>query len=261
MAAEFRYAARASRSGRRRLFFATILVIVIVLLDLVSGGKVRSAVREGASAIWSAGSRAGEAISASGFFSSRHALEGQISALQQELAQSQAQTAAFAVVQAENASLTQMVHLAQTVPGVTAPVSSSLHSSPYGTFLIGAGSGDGLTQGALVLTAEGFVIGKITDVQSHTALVGELFAPDSSLDIVIDGASVNASGQGGGNAAAEVPRGVTVSPGDPVTAREYGGRPVGVVEHVDSDPASAQSKVLIGLPVSLSSLRFVYVTP
>ena len=149
--------------------------------------------------------------------------------------------------------------LAQTTPGLAAPITSSIVSSPYGTFTIGAGSADGVAQGSLVLTADGFVIGKVTQVQAHQSLVDEVFASGAQTPVSIDGSAVVATGQGG-EAQAEVPHGITVSQNDPVTAPEYGGRPIGIVQHVDSNPANAQQAVYIALPVSLASLQFVYVT-
>ena len=261
MATEFRYAARSSRSGQRRLLAATALVIVLVILDLLSGGKVRSVLRDAAGLIWGAGSHVELAISRSGYFSSRRSLENQISALQEELQEAHTQAAAFSVVEAQNQELSVITHLAASSPGVTAPLASSLIASPYGTFLIGAGSGDGITAGELVETSGGFVVGTISDVQAHTSLVQESFAPNATIDVVIDGASVQAKGQGGGEAIAQIPRTILVSANDPVTAPQFKNKPVGVAEHVNADPASAVSTVLIALPTSLSSLEYVYVTP
>jgi cell shape-determining protein MreC len=261
MHAEFRYAARASRSGRRRLFFATLFVLVLVLLDLLSGGKVRALARNAASSVWDVGSRAWSGISGSGYLSSRASLEAQISTLRDQLQQAQGQAATADVLQQENDALSRMTHLAQTTTGITAPIVSSIQSSPYGTFLVGAGSADGVSAGSLVLTPDDFVVGKVAQVGAHQSLVDETFASGSQTDVVIDGAAAAASGVGGGNARAQVSHGITVQVGDPVIAPEYGARAVGIVGHVVSDPASAQSQLYIALPVSLSSLKYVYITP
>jgi hypothetical protein len=57
-----------------------------------------------------------------------------------------------------------------------------------------------------------------------------------------------------------VPHGVIVNAGDPVTGRTYGGRPIGIVgKSTSADASSAYSDIYIGLPVSVESMRFVYI--
>jgi cell shape-determining protein MreC len=256
----FRPGPAPTRKGRRQLFLVTLLAIFVVLLNMALGGKVSAMVRDVVAPVSDFGGKIGTAISQSGYFSSRRALEAQVSALQDEVQQDQLQAAAFAAVEQQNASLSSLEHLAQTSPGIAAPVTSSIVSSPYGTFTIGAGNADGISSGALVLSSGGFVIGKVAQTQAHQSLVDELFAPGAQTDVSIDGAAVVASGQGG-QAMAQVPHGITVTQGDPANAPDLGDRPIGVVQHVDSNPANAEQAVYIALPVSLSSLQFVYVTP
>jgi len=260
MANGFRNSAQSSRAGRRKLFLATLIALVIVLANLASGGMLSAAARDVATPLWNLGGNIRSSVSKSGFFSSRASLVAQVAALQNELQQEQLQAAAFDVVQAENTSLTQLIHLAQTSPGLAAQITSSLVSSPYGTFSIDAGSADGITMGSLVLMQQGFVIGVITQAQEHQSLVQELFAPGVQTQVSIDGAAATAMGQGG-EAELEVPHGITISENDPVTAPAFHGRPIGIVQHVDSNPANAQSAVYIALPASLASLQYVYVTP
>lgn len=261
MNADFSYRApRGPGAARRRLLFATILILVVFILDIFSGGKIRGAVRNAEVSVWSVGVRAWDSVAHNGFFASRASLEAENASLSGEIAQYEERAAAYDTLSSENAALGQMVHLAQTSPGITAPIVSSFNASPYGTFLVGAGSADNVATGDLVLTDADFVIGRVADVSARTSLVDELFAPNASVNVVIDGADVPAQGEGGGNAQARIPRGVNVNAGDSVIAPEYGGRAVGVVGHVISDPANGYSQVYISLPVDLSALRFVYIT-
>lgn len=246
-------------TGRRGLFIVTLVAILVVLINIALGGPLAALLRDVVAPISNVGGRIGSGITNSGYFASRGALEAQIAALQDEVQQEQLQAAAFAVVQQQNQSLSAMQHLSQTTPGLAAPITSSVISSPYGTFTIGAGSADTVAQGALVLTADGFVVGKVAQVQAHQSLVEQIFAPGVQTPVTIDGAAVIASGQGG-DAIAEVPHGVTVQQGDPVLAPSFGDRPIGTVQHVDSNPADAQQAVYVALPVSLPSLQYVYVT-
>lgn len=251
---------RRESGARRKLFLVTLLVAFIILLDLVSGGKLRAFTRVAFTPIWNVGHEVFLTITENGYFSTRGALEGQIRSLTIELAQYQERAAGYDALSAENAALAQMVHLAQSSPGVTAPITSSLLASPYGTFEIGAGKDDGLSSGELVLSDDGFVIGSISDLTSHTALVSELFAPGRTTPVVVGGASATLAGRGT-IGAAEVPRGVPVAEGNTVIAPEYRGRAVGIVGHVASSSASAVSDVLVSLPVNLSVLRYVYIVP
>ncbi len=248
-----------SRRRRRRLFAATVLVIFLFVADLVSGGKLRALVRESASVAWQSVSRVGQAVGQSGFFSSRAALAHENAALQATIAHLQDRAAAYSAVEAENAQLRALVHLSAAAPGITAPVTSSFRASPYGTFTIGAGSADGIQKGALVLTPDGFAIGRISDVAAHQSLVVGLFAPGETLDVVINGIPMSLHGEGGGQATGEAPRASAISVGDPVFAPSLGGKSVGIVGNVQGSQASASTKLFVRVPVNLASLLYIYV--
>lgn len=260
MANGFRSGRAPAKSGRQSLFLVTLLAVLIVLLNIALGGKISALVRDMVAPIDGAGGRVGSFITSSGYFASRGQLEAQVAALQAEVQQDQLQAAAFEAVQQENQSLSSLAHLAQTSQGLAAPIISSIVSSPYGTFSVGAGSADNVSNGSLVLTSDGFVIGKIVQVQAHQSIVEELFAPGVQTPVSIDGSAVIAAGEGG-EAVAEIPHGITVSEGDPALAPQLQDKPIGIVEHVDSNPANAQQAVYIALPVSLASIQYVYVTP
>jgi cell shape-determining protein MreC len=247
------------RNRNRKLILTTVLVVVIFGIDLLSGGLLRREVRSLGSGISEAASHIGGALFGSGFFSSRASLEAQNSALTEQLAQYQERSAGYDVLLAENAQLRDIAHLASEHAGLTAPIVSSVISSPYGTFLIGAGASDNVARGNLVLTSGGLVVGRITDVGAHTSTVQEIFAPNSSVNAVVAGTSVSVGGSGGGNAHALLPRGVPVSVGDAVLSPELGGRAIGIVGAIASSTASASQDVYIRLPVDIGALQFVYV--
>jgi cell shape-determining protein MreC len=253
--------ASVASGGRRRLFIASFTVLVILLIDLLSGGALRSLARTGTQFVSGGADALTASVARSGYFSTRGSLEAQIQALTVQIAQYQEKAAAYDALQGQYDSLSRLTHLAQTLPGVTAPITSSLTASPYGTFTIGAGRSDGVTPGDVVLSAEGFVIGDVASVGAHDSLVTELFAPGRSTNVTVHGASVALSGGGGNNARTQVPRGIAVAPGDVAIAPSFGGRSVGVVGNVASSSASAYSDVIVTLPVDLNVLRFVYVTP
>lgn len=246
-------------TGTRALLWATIAVIILLGFDFISGGVLRAVFRTASSYVWQAGSHTVSAVAESGVFSSRRQLAAANTSLQSELDAYHAQDAAQAALIAQNKELQALVNLAQKNPGVTVPIVSSTQPSPYGTFLIGAGTIDGIVLGDLVLTADGFVAGRISDVQKNSATVTELFAPTASLNATLAHATITLEGQGGENARAQMPRSLSVLIGDIVTSPAAGGLPVGVVGRVVADPASAYQEVYVRLPINLPAVRYVYV--
>lgn len=244
---------------KRRLWASTALVVFLFLVDVISGGKIRAEVRTVGAVIAGWGNASARSISGSGFFSSRATLAAQNQSLSEELMQYGERAAAYAVFQEENAQLRDIVHLARGTPGITAPVVSSMRSSPYGTFLIGAGEADGVARGNIVLTSGGFVVGKITDTSSHTALVSEVLAPNASIDTIVSGSAIVVEGKGGGNGHGSVPRGVAIAVGQAVTVPSYGGRALGIVGEVASSTSGGAQDVYIRIPINLAALQFVYV--
>jgi cell shape-determining protein MreC len=256
----FSYRDRNSARGRRRLVYATVLVIALILADLFSGGGVRSLVRGAVAGVSLTFHSIGTHIAAGGYFTSHASLASENAALKAQVAELEERAALSTALQSQVNSLQTLAHLASAVPCVTAPIASSFIASPYGTFLIGAGINQGVTTGSLVLSGDGVVVGTVASVGSNSATVDELFAPGHSVDAQLDGATVTVKGSGGSNAAAQVPHGITIRAGDAVTAPGFDGRVIGVVGHVDSDPSSAAMKVYIASPVNLSAAQYVYVS-
>jgi cell shape-determining protein MreC len=255
----FSYRATQTNLDRRRLLLVTAIVVIVFAADSISGGYVRGFLRNVTGAMWSATVRAEERITANGFFSSRAQFAAENTALHAQILQYQGKLAAADVTAAENEQLRSLTHLAVGAPGISVPIISSFRTSPYGTFLIGAGSADGIEKDALVQSSDGYVIGKVSDVSSHTALVDQLFAPRRSVETLISAIPVTLTGVGGGNAIGRAPRGAKISEGDIVSAPSMGGKPIGVVGTVTSDAADAFSAVEVRAPANLTTLRFVYV--
>lgn len=248
-----------AKSGRRRLFIVTLVVVIVFLFDIVSGGIVRSGVRTAAGAVWTATGTVRTSIAESGYFRLHRSLASENASLRSEAARYKQEAAGYQVLKRENEELRALLALAQTEKGITAPVISSFRSSPYGTFLVGAGVGDGVTLGSLVLTDGAFVIGVVNDVKMNTTSVSEVFAAGNETDARIGTAVVSVEGRGGGNARALVPRGIAVAAGDAVTSSIYSGRAIGIVGKVESTPTSADQTVYISLPVNVSTLHYVYI--
>ena len=260
MVATFSSYASQTRRGRRRLIATTVLAIVLIALDLLTGGGIRSIVRSTIALISNGVTHTENIIFGSGYFVSHASLAAQNTALKDQIATLEEQAALTQSLKDQNQSLASLVHLAQTTVGITAPITSSFVASPYGTFLVGAGSLDGVTVGSIVVTTENVAVGKVSSLSPHVALVTLFLSSGFVVDATLDGASSIVRGLGSGNGKTTVPHGMTVHVGDTVLAPEYGNRPIAVVGHVDTDPSNAAVQVLVGLPVNLSSLHYLYIT-
>lgn len=238
---------------------ATCLVLAIFTADVLFGGFLRVRMQSAVAAVSAQSTSLMRRVLDAGFFSSRASLTAQNRSLSEQLAQYEERAAAYATLEAENAQLREMAHLASRVEGMTVAIISSVGASPYGTFLIGAGQEEGVAAGNIVLTSTGFVLGEVREVARHTATVAEILSPRAFLDGIVGGTAIVVEGRGGGNGQTSVPRGVEISVGTPVVAPAYAGRPIGVVGAVATSSGGATQNVFIRIPVNRSGLQFVYV--
>ncbi len=245
----------------RRLFLVTVLVIAIFVADIMSGGVLRGFARGASTTVWITGSRFISAIADIGFFSSRRALMDENKVIQQELEKLKIESAEINVLREDVIALRALVHLGERYAGITVPV-SSVANSPYGTFVIAAGTEDGIAAGYLVLAGaydSSFVIGRVSESAKHHSLVTEIFAPRAHIEILIRGAPFTLEGRGGGNARIEVPASFEVETGDPVFAPGLGGLSVGSVGYIHEVRSEAYKNIFIRNIMPISSFRFVYV--
>lgn len=245
---------------------ALMLVILISVIafgfDTVTHGLVRSYVRTMGSLAWTTAAGSIRAVDQSGVLATRRSLVRENAAQQEQLALREEQFLRFNALEEENETLRLLAHLAETEgSGLTARVLSTFSVSPYGTFLIGAGKNDGVAIGNIVLTPGGFVLGTVSDVDTHTATVKSLFAPGEMTDFLVRDIAFTAEGRGGGNARAEVPRDALVAVGDAAIVPAFGGRVAGIVGHIQAASSSATQTLFIRFPANLDTLDFVYVVP
>lgn len=257
---------RTPSSGRNHLILVTFLVISLIGIDALLHGAIRNKVHVGVALISGWVEQAGNIIGGGSLFSFG-ASENENSLRIERLRQSEERAAAYEALKRENDELRAFLSVVGDASdpdkktGITAPIVSSVRSSPYGTFLIGAGSADGIVSGSVVLTSTGFVVGIVGSPGLHTAVVREIFAPGASTEVTIRDVPGIARGFGGGNARITIPRGLLIAVGDPVIAPGLGQRPIGTVGEVYSNSASASEEIYVRLPVNLASLSFVYVIP
>lgn len=246
-------------NGVSKLTAATVLVVVFFAADLISGGRLHAGLRGVLAPVSLWGERAKSAVFSGSWLLSRQTLLKENAALQSEIETLKAHDAAYQALLAEHESLQRLANLARKERGIAAPVMTSFSASPYGTFVIGAGSSAGVQRGAAVLSENGFVLGVVTDVASNSATVRLVLAPAASTDVTVGNVGFTLEGRGGGNGRARVPREAPVRAGDVVIAAMFADRAVGVIGSTQTASSSAYSDVYIRFPMNLNSVRFVYV--
>lgn len=133
--------------------------------------------------------------------------------------------------------------------------------SPFDTIVIDAGSAEGVTLGMRIFTDGDFVIGEVTSIFHHSAVVTLYSASGTELAVTLakDSTPAILYGQGGANFLITLPRGVPVSAGDlvniPALAPEY----AAVVDAVDRPEGESLEYIHLKLPMNIYQLKWVYV--
>lgn len=244
-----------------RVFLALALCAALVFgVEYVSGGVARATLQEAGGLASASLASVVNALPSAHGFATRAALIAENQTLRDTLAQRAEEDARFASLRAENETLRELARVAaEETAGLSALVLSSFSSSPYGTFVIGAGARHGVKEGATVLTPGGFVLGSVTSVQDRTATVEALFAPGKEIEAAITDVPILLRGRGGGNARGEAPRDAQLQKGDVITVPAFESRPVGIIVELDAASSSAATTLFVRTPANLDTLRFVYV--
>ncbi len=228
--------------------------------DYVTQGTLRSSIREAGGLASASLASVVNALPSAHGFATRAALIAENEELHDALARRAEEDTRATALRVENEELRALAQLtAEEETGLSAAVLSSFATSPYGTFVIGAGARYGLREGAVVLTPGGFVLGTVISVQDRTATVESLFAPGKEIEAAINDVPILLKGRGGGNARGEAPREAPLRVGDVVTIPHLESRPAGLVMELDSASSSAAATLFIRTPTNLDTLRFVYV--
>ena len=248
-------------SSAIRIFLTLALGAASIFgIDYVTEGVLRSSVREAGGLASASLASVMNVLPSSHGLASRAALVAENEELRDALERRAEQDARFATLSAENEELRMLARLAaEDGGGLSATVLSSFSTSPYGTFVIGAGKRHGISEGAVVLTPGGFVLGTVIALQERTATVESLFAPGKEIEAAIGDVPVLLRGRGGGNARGEAPREAPIRLGDVVTIPQLGSRPLGLVFQLDSASSSAAATLFVRTPTNLDTIRFVYV--
>jgi cell shape-determining protein MreC len=253
----YRRSSDAEYSALRSLILVIVIGVVIGLADVIAQGGIRALARDALAPFGDALTSAWAALSRYGGIGDRVALADRVRELENELARYAERDALFRVIARENNDLRSLAQVASSSLSLSAPIASSFRASPYGTFIVAAGSRDGVELHSLVLSPEGFVLGTVADVGLRSAIVRFVFAPESRVEVVSGESAFTVVGQGLTSGLARVPIETPLAIGDPVYTPGLESLPVGNIVHIASSSASVYADVFITLPVNLNALRFV----
>lgn len=132
--------------------------------------------------------------------------------------------------------------------------------SPFDTLVIDAGSAEGISLGMHIFTDGDFVIGEVTSIFHHSAVVTLYSAPGIELPVTLatDSTPATLYGRGGGNFLIILPRGVHVAVGDLVNIPALAPNYAGVVDGVDRPEGESLQYIHLKLPMNIYQLKWIY---
>ncbi len=144
---------------------------------------------------------------------------------------------------------------------ISARVISKPPYSPFDTFVLDAGSGEGLVVGARVYVSDTVLIGLVTDVTSHTSLV-TLFSSNSQkvrTELSRTGMMYELSGSGGANMTLTVPKDTDIVWGDVFMYSGKYASTIGSVFYIDETSQGSFKTVYIRMPQNVFSSKWVMI--
>lgn len=226
-------------AGVTALFFITRLVIhrTIKQIPLLSATTVESAL------------------------TSKRALVNKITELQATIASYDAELVRSKLLESENDQLKAELNRLPRPHGTLAHVLTLPNRSFYGTFVIDAGSAEGLSVGQQVFAFNSIVLGTISSVTDHTATVVLYSEAGRETTGTTTGSDVAITliGRGGGEYEVRMPRDVHFEVGGLIAHQSADVSVLAQIERIVTDPRDPFQKLYAKTPVNLQALKWVIV--
>ena len=133
--------------------------------------------------------------------------------------------------------------------------------SAYDTFIIDAGSDEGIAVGDIVVVEKNSVIGEVSSVAKNSAMISLYSTPnrETLVAVGLERAEAPARGRGAGNFEVRLPKGVAAETGDTIVIPSINHRLLGFVSKIETGPNDPLQTILFSLPINLNTLRFVMI--
>jgi cell shape-determining protein MreC len=252
------------RSRQYTLYVIGAIVICILFFVVAPPAFLRSTVITIGKPFWFVSSYVGSAFSGTvSLFQSNRRLIDENMRLKGQVAELTAKNKTTIALQASNQTLTDLFRKKTTREQILAGVLQGPPLSPYDTFLIDAGTADGVLLHDPVVAYGDVAVGTISHAGQHTSEVVMYSSPNVETPAMLLAAtssiSVTLTGQGGGNFMVKLPRGVMVATDSPIVLPGTETILVASVGYVIEKPTDAFETVLAVSPFTLQGLRFVQV--
>ena len=169
------------------------------------------------------------------------------------------QNATIIELQKENADLKKILDTRVSSSSIVAYILKKPPFSAYDTFIIDAGTDNGIQNGAKVYVMGKVIIGEISDATAFTSKVRLYSSFGEKYEVFIgkENIQATATGRGGGAFEAVLPRDVKIQEGDTVTIPHLSTTVFGVVRKIIADPARAFSTILFSQPINIYEQKWV----
>lgn len=203
-----------------------------------------------------------------GYFERVGSIQRENEALRDQLYALKIREAEFNQMKVEYEDLKALMNVASTSTSlkrgssaVTAHVLSKPPFTPYDTFIVDAGSDDGVLLGDLVYANEALVIGRVTRVTARTSYVTLFSSGNQTQEFLVTrtGVSVAVSGMGGGNFALYIPKDFDIVVGDTLREPSYDVGVVATIYAIDETSQNSFKRVYARVPKAIFQSKFVII--
>jgi cell shape-determining protein MreC len=195
------------------------------------------------------------------FFKFKSSLVSSNLALEDENASLKLKQVDYDAILVENQDLKNQLGRPDKATRIFSRVLSKPPKSPYDTFLIDAGKGEGVVPGSKVYLSEKIVIGTIVSTTNGSSLVTLFSNSGHKQEVILSrtGASFVLSGLGGANFNVVVPKDADILWGDTFVYPDSSGSVLGSVYYIDTNSQSSFKTIYIRIPGNAFAAKYVFV--
>ena len=200
-------------------------------------------------------------VSVKNFFILKSILVSENLFLQDELADLKLKQFDYDILLQENQNLKNELGRSGKSHRVISAILSKPPFSPYDTFVIDAGSSDGVVVGSRAYISESIIVGLVKEATAHTSLI-QLFSSGNQKQqatLSRTGASFTLEGSGGANFKLEVPKEADILLGDVFLYPSLSSSVIGTVYYIDTNSQSAFKTVHLRIPQNIFQSRYIWV--
>jgi cell shape-determining protein MreC len=195
------------------------------------------------------------------YLSSKKGLEEEVTRLNAQILENQADSHRLVLLEAENMSLKQALERTPEIKKKLAAILRKPPLSPYDSFVIDVGSEGGAKVGQRILAQGDVLVGEIIETAADASKVRLYSSQGVEFPVNVGTSSVQlvAVGKGGGGFEIEALRDMPIAIGDAVSIPGVSTILFGTVEAVDVDPVEPFKRVFFRSPVNVFELPWVQI--